>query len=348
VAVAPIQLMAARGALHAYRHLLGDGIAGVRRRLGLEPIEDWEGWFSSAALQIGLWPEWFDRAGTRSPLGVRLTGFPLPDDADDEPLPPEAEEALSGPVAPVLVTGGTGRMLHQRFYTAAVEGARLAGRPVLLVVRHRDLVPDPLPPDVTWFPRLPFRAVMPRVSMVVHHGGIGTLSRALRARVPQIILAHGVDRPDNAERLRHHGLATWLPAPRWTPEEVAPLVTAAAARGPLPPDAVPEPDLKSAATSGREDAATSDLKSVAPDQEDAATSGKEDAAMPGRESGLRRAAWLIGSLAVAVPSFPTGDDPGLPAVPDGIGARRQLERLSAEQRRALARRLRGRLSGQEA
>ncbi|GAA1277690.1 glycosyltransferase [Sphaerisporangium rubeum] len=308
VAVAPIQIMAERAALHAYRTLLDDGIGGVRRRLGLRPIEDWDAWFSSADLHIGLWPAWFDRAGTQSPGKVRLTGFPLPDENAEEALPPEAEEALSGPVAPVLVTGGTGRMLHRRFYDAAVEGARKAGRPVMLVVRHRDLVPDPLPPDMTWFPRLPFRAVMPRVAAVVHHGGIGTLSRALRAGVPQIILAHGVDRPDNAARLHRHHLAAWLPAPRWTPEEVAALVTSATGGDPLA--AVPAGD--------------------APGQDE------------GTQDGVRRAAELIAPLAVAPPDFP--DEPG-PAVQ---AARRQLERMSAAQRRAVAERLRGRLSGQEA
>ncbi|MFC6080607.1 glycosyltransferase [Sphaerisporangium aureirubrum] len=401
VAVAPIQLMAARGALHAYRHLLGDGIAGVRRRLGLEPVEDWDAWFDSATLQVGLWPEWFDRAGSRSPRRVRLTGFPLPDEAEDATLPAEAEEVLRGPVAPVLVTGGTGRMLHQRFYTAAVEGARRAGRPVLLVVRHRDLVPDPLPDGVTWYPRLPFRAVMPRVAAVVHHGGIGTLSRALRAGVPQIILAHGVDRPDNAERLRRRGLATWLHAPRWTPEEVSVLVTAATSKGPLSPDAVPEdlitaPDPPVAATgqgtagaaAGLDPghAATSLEPGVAERDESVSRPDPGLAGGQGREDGLRRAAWLISSLAVAPPSYPPDDDTGLPAgagpglpvvaanvaAPDASGvlapvaapagtrpagagggaaveaARRQLDRLSAEQRRAVAERLRGRLSGREA
>ncbi|MEV7969495.1 glycosyltransferase [Sphaerisporangium sp. NPDC088356] len=235
VAVAPIQLMAARAALHAYRHVLADGLTRVRSELGLGPVTDWDAWFTSARLELGLWPRWFDRAGARSPARVRLTGFPLADDDQDETPPPEVAGLLEGPVRPVLVTGGTGRMLHREFYAAALEGGRLAGRPVLLVVRHRDLVPDPLPPGVSWYPRLPFRAVMPRVAAIVHHGGIGTLSRALRAGTPQVILAHGVDRPDNAERLERHGLTSWLPAPRWTPEAVSALLAKEIERGTVAP-----------------------------------------------------------------------------------------------------------------
>ena len=78
VAVAPIQIMAERAALHAYRSLLDDGIGAVRRRLGLKPITDWDAWFSSADLHIGLWPAWFDRAGTPSPRRGGRTALPPP------------------------------------------------------------------------------------------------------------------------------------------------------------------------------------------------------------------------------------------------------------------------------
>ncbi|MGP4105280.1 glycosyltransferase, partial [Nonomuraea sp. KM90] len=86
---------------------------------------------------------------------------------------------------------------------------------------------QPLPPDVRWSPRLPFRTVMPQVAAVLHHGGIGTLTRALVAGTPQVILAHGADRPDNAARLATAGLARWLPEHRWTAEEVAEALAAA-------------------------------------------------------------------------------------------------------------------------
>ncbi|GAA3804762.1 glycosyltransferase [Sphaerisporangium flaviroseum] len=317
VAVAPIQVMASRAALHAYRHVLSDGLGRVRRELGLGPIADWDAWFASARLELGLWPRWFDRAGVRSPARVRLTGFPLPDDDEDDTLPEGVAELLAGPVRPVLVTGGTGRMLHPEFYTAAVEGGRLAGRPVLLVVRHRDLVPDPLPAGVTWYPRLPFRAVMPEVAAVVHHGGIGTLSRALAAGVPQVILAHGVDRPDNAERLERHGLASRLPAPRWTPGEVGLLLGKATA---------PHEGIAGARTPGGPARLTG---ANGPNR--AGEPGEADG--PAQADGSAEAAARIAALL------------GAPVPESRADAmRHRLDHLSAEQRRIVAERLRGRLA----
>jgi rhamnosyltransferase subunit B len=219
VAVSPVQLMAEEGARLLYATMLRAGLAEVAESAGLGP--EWAAHEAVPELEVGLWPEWFDRAGARSPARVRLTGFPLADD-QPRPLDPATAELLAE--RPVLVSGGTGRMMHPRFYEVAVEACRRADRAALLVVRHRDLVPERLPGRMHWVPALPFHAVMSEVGVLLHHGGIGTLARALTAGTPQVILAHGVDRPDNAERLAALGLAQWLPVGEWDPEAVAMLL----------------------------------------------------------------------------------------------------------------------------
>ncbi|GES01448.1 hypothetical protein Acor_35120 [Acrocarpospora corrugata] len=228
VAVTPIQYMSERGIAHMYARTMSDHLDGLRAGLGLPPVADWTAWFASAHLDVALWPEWFDRAGTPAPRRVRLTGAPLGDDTDLPELPAEAVELLDRNA--VLLTGGTGRMLHGRFYEVAVEACRLVGRPALLAVRHRDLVPEKLPDGMRWFPRLPFPQVMPRVGAVLHHGGIGTLIRAATAGTPQVVLAHGFDRSENGARLTAAKLGSWLPEARWTPEETASLLTDALAQ----------------------------------------------------------------------------------------------------------------------
>jgi hypothetical protein len=59
------------------------------------------------------------------------------------------------------------------------------------------------------------------MSAIIHHGGIGTCAQALAAGIPQLILGIGADRPDNAFRLQHLGVAEFLPPPRWQPASVA-------------------------------------------------------------------------------------------------------------------------------
>ncbi|WP_239161300.1 glycosyltransferase [Acrocarpospora phusangensis] len=225
VALSPSQLMLVGMAVHSCRTQLAPGMDTVRRDLGLNPVTDWRAWFREVDLELGLWPEWFDEAGLRTPARVVRTGFVVPDESPGETLPAAAEELLAE--RPVLLTGGTSRMQDRGFYEAAVGGC--AGRRVMLVARHADLLPDPLPGGMTWFPRLPFREVVPKVSALVHHGGVGTLTRGLAAGVPQVILADTVDRPDNAARLAGAGLAAWLPSSRWNPGEVSAAVAAAVA-----------------------------------------------------------------------------------------------------------------------
>ncbi|GAA1737628.1 glycosyltransferase [Luedemannella helvata] len=218
LALAPVQLLTAPVALRHYRNGLATEIDELRDRAGLPPMTDWRGWFGTVDAVIGLWPGWFDRAGLRSPARVTLAGFPLPDEPVDRATP-TIDGAFAG--RPLLVTGGTGRMLHPAFYPAALAAAQAAGLPTVVVTRHRDLLPDPLPPRVRWVAHAPFADVLPHVTAIIHHGGIGTLSRALIARTPQLMLADGADRPDNAARVAAAGLGSWLPATDWRPDVVA-------------------------------------------------------------------------------------------------------------------------------
>jgi rhamnosyltransferase subunit B len=237
VALYPSQLMSAPVLEYFIEYGLGPDVNQVRARYGLDPVDRWTSWLRSPATCLALWPRWFDEAGTPAPAGTVVAGF-LPGDeegaslgADDSPatnLPTEVEDLLAHPLPPVLVTGGTGRMLHPGFYPAALAAAG-AGRPTLVVTPHRDLLPARLPTGVTWVRRIWFPAVVAHFGAIVHHGGIGTAMRALAAGTPQVILAHGLDRPDNAARLAQLGLAETALAPSWQPGTVRALTERALA-----------------------------------------------------------------------------------------------------------------------
>lgn len=55
-------------------------------------------------------------------------------------------------------------------------------------------------------PDVPFEWLFPRVAAVVHHGGAGTTVAGLRAGVPGLVVAHGLDQPYFGERLAALGV----------------------------------------------------------------------------------------------------------------------------------------------
>ncbi|GII03579.1 glycosyltransferase [Planobispora takensis] len=224
-AMAPCQYVTLPVTHQVYRHVLEAGFDDLFGGFGLEPVRDWVAYLNSARVQLGGWPGWFDAAGDPTPDAVLKCGFILGDTAGTTEGAAQDTAPPDWPEPPVLITGGTGLVLHRPFYEVAARACHRAGRPALLVTRHRSLVPDPLPEGVRWLPSAPFAALMPYVSAVVHHGGMGTLGRALASATPQVMLAHGVDRPDNAERMERAGLCRWLPVSRWEEKPAVDLLT---------------------------------------------------------------------------------------------------------------------------
>jgi UDP:flavonoid glycosyltransferase YjiC (YdhE family) len=91
----------------------------------------------------------------------------------------------------------------------------------LLLTRHGENIPPNLPPGVIHVPYAPFSELLPHCSALVYHGGIGTLSQALAAGVPHLVMPMSHDQPDNAWRLKDLGVGDSLPPKRFTPKNVA-------------------------------------------------------------------------------------------------------------------------------
>ena len=203
--------------------VLAGEINALRSRAGLPNISDWAAWTRAPQRNIGAWPAWFAPPEPDWPDGLELAlpGF-LTSEVRDEQIPADLETFLQAGEPPVLITGGTGTYLKQGFFAACVEGCRLAGRRGILVTRFREAVPSSLPDKIRWFPdHLPFANLLPRTAAVIHHGGVGTLALAIAAGTPQLVLAMGSDRPDNAQRLQHLGIGEYLPPSVWQPERIA-------------------------------------------------------------------------------------------------------------------------------
>jgi rhamnosyltransferase subunit B len=187
---------------------LGPPVNSLRRELGLAPVEGlFRSYLHSPQLVLALFPEWFAVPQPDWPPNVHLTGFVM-DESRSAPLTPEVDEFLAGgPI--VLFTAGSEAKLDA-FFHKSVEVARLAGVKALFVAKHRTPVFDQLPAHVRHAPWVPFPAVLPRCVAVVHHGGIGTLAHAVKAGIPQFVVPHAHDQPDNALRVERLGLGRSL------------------------------------------------------------------------------------------------------------------------------------------
>lgn len=193
----------------------------LRRDVGLGPIEDWQSWLSAPRSGMGFWPSWFGEPDQSWLLDVEPVGFVRDESVETGPLPSSVEEELQTDAAPILITHATSRPTDAAFFEASIEACRLLGRKAIVVTSDSDLIDDAPAEFVQTFEYLPFASLMPRMSAVIHHGGIGTSGQALNSGVPQLVLPLGYDRNDNAARLKQLGVADFLLQPEWQPHAIA-------------------------------------------------------------------------------------------------------------------------------
>ncbi|MGB7984763.1 MAG: nucleotide disphospho-sugar-binding domain-containing protein [Terracidiphilus sp.] len=203
------------------RSVLAERINSCRMRLNFQPICDWDKWAKNSSMFVACWPEWFAQSSSTWPLNTQHLGF-LYSHVPAEKLPPDAERLLQNEARPILITGGTSIWkLATNFYEVAATACKISQRPGILVCRHDRLVEKLGPEGINRFASLPFSTVMPRAVAVIHHGGSGTMIRAMASAVPQIILPFGADRQDNAIRIEELGLGIRILPPSWEALHIA-------------------------------------------------------------------------------------------------------------------------------
>ena len=197
-----------------------------RAELGLPPARHvGRRWWHSPQRVIGLFPDWFGAPQPDWPAQAALTGFPLYDEREVSPVPPDLEaflaEAENAGDPPVVFAPGSSNRQAARFFAAGANACRRSGRRGLLLTRYPEQLPSPLPAGVHHAAYAPFSAVLPRSAALVHHGGIGTAGQALAAGVPQLVMPMTYDQPDNAVRLARLGVARVLPPELFSGSRVA-------------------------------------------------------------------------------------------------------------------------------
>jgi UDP:flavonoid glycosyltransferase YjiC (YdhE family) len=156
------------------------------------------------------------------PRATRVTGFAF--HADDAATPSAVADFLDEGDPPIVFTLGTSAAgAPGTFYEESLAAARAVGRRALLLVGRQASaeVADLRAPDVMVADYAPHEAVFPKAAVVVHHGGIGTMARALAAGRPMLVVPHAHDQPDNANRAGRLGVARVIDARRYRSPRVA-------------------------------------------------------------------------------------------------------------------------------
>ena len=91
------------------------------------------------------------------------------------------------------------------------------------MTRFPNQLPD-LPDGIRHFSNIPFSQLLPRCAAIVHHGGVGTLSQALKAGTPQIVRPYGFDQFDNAQRLTRLGVAEEISVKAYRADKITQLL----------------------------------------------------------------------------------------------------------------------------
>jgi UDP:flavonoid glycosyltransferase YjiC (YdhE family) len=206
-------------------------ILGLRRRLGLDTRRHpmFEGQFSPFGT-LALFSKHFATPQPDWPPQVAQCGFVFYDNLGASPYvdlgdtTEDLSDFLSNGSPPVVFTLGSSAVMHPgEFFVESLAAARSLGiRAVLLtgaLSRHR--IADPRSDSVFLAPYAPYSALLPRASVTVHQGGIGTTAQALEAGRPMLVVPWAHDQADNAERLRKLGVARTLRRKRYTAATVA-------------------------------------------------------------------------------------------------------------------------------
>jgi rhamnosyltransferase subunit B len=178
--------------------LLAGPINKIRRLHGLAPVRRvMNQWWLSPDRILACYPDWFAPSTVGAVPQLRHIGFPLSDGSDDP-----FEVPLD---RPIVFSGGSANWHTRKFFQRSANVCQRIGRPGLLLGGNPNCFPDVLPSEVRPQGYAPLGKLLRHCSAIVHHGGIGTTSQALRHGIPQIIRPMAFDQFDNADRVEALG-----------------------------------------------------------------------------------------------------------------------------------------------
>lgn len=181
----------------------------IREELGLSSVNKiFKSWIHEGSLVICLFPKWFAKPQSDWKENVIFADFPLYDNNENKKLSKEILDFLQSDTPIVVFSAGTATATAQDFFNVSIEVSNKLGIKAILLTHFSEQIPKNLPKNIVHINYAPFSELLPKLSLFVHHGGIGSTSQTLKAGIPQIIRPVAFDQFDNSIRAVNLGIAT--------------------------------------------------------------------------------------------------------------------------------------------
>ena len=204
--------------------LMRPGIEGFRSELGMHPIGKGylKTWMHSPDAGIALWPKWWDAIQhPRQYQAPWQADFVFLDPAPSAKLPAALQDFLNAGKPPIVwMPGSAVRNTRDFFHNAQKLCTELKERGLFLSSQMEQF-PITIPGQTYAASLTPFAALLPHCKLLVHHGGIGSTAAAIRAGIPQVIVASAFDQFFNGQRVAQLGVGTWIKSTHATLAQLA-------------------------------------------------------------------------------------------------------------------------------
>ena len=194
----------------------------VRTSIGLPPIRDVFEQYRHADRELVLTSRSFDFAITEPELPANVLHVGPQLEASNGARAADRDRPL------VLVSLSTSYQAQEDVLRRIVEALSTLPVDALVTTGSAVALGQSLPANVEAVPWVPHCEAMPRATLVITHGGLGTVMAALAHGVPLLCLPMGRDQDGNAARVGHLGAGLELTR-HATPTEIADAVRTALA-----------------------------------------------------------------------------------------------------------------------
>jgi len=174
-------------------------INSSRKRIDLEPIYNFIPFVqNSADLYLTLFPHWLSSPKPDWPKPLLEIGFLFQELNAQDFNNDNLENFLIEKKSPILFTFGSGNSQETNFFRIAYEVVRKLNKNAIFLTKT--LLPNSIKKSENIFvlKYFPIEFLLNRCSLIVHHGGIGTLATAIKFAIPQLIIPTSHDQFCNA------------------------------------------------------------------------------------------------------------------------------------------------------